>query len=53
MAWLIEFDPRKTVVQKGMAYVDGKFEIPADKVNKELTELVNSINPGELEDEKD
>lgn len=50
---LVEFDPRKMVVQKGMAYVNGKFEIPSDNVNKELTKLVNSINPGELEDEKD
>ena len=51
---LVEFDPRKMVVQKGMTYIDGKFEIQADKVNKELAKLVNSINPGELEeDEKD
>lgn len=50
---LVEFNPREMIVQKGMNYTDGKFEIPADKVNKELAKLVNSINPGELEDEKD
>lgn len=49
---LVEFNPRRMVVQKGMLYVDGKFEIAADKENKELTRLVNSINPGELEDDE-
>lgn len=49
---LVEFDPRKMVVQKGMLYVDGKFQLSADNVNKELTTLVNSINPGELEEDE-